>query len=128
MKTNAPDLPVPRQVFASRRVTLPTKTARRVLASEASSSDQPPKVVWSVSDPASRTAVVRVAEEGADLARVRQVTSVWQVPIPVPVMTDLALDVLEWVYIGVAEDQRGLTVTPARGIRLVAAGRQEGRS
>lgn len=112
---------VPRQVFASRRVTLPTRTARRVLTSEVSS-DRPPKVVWSVSDPASRTAVVRVAEDGADLARVRQVTKVWQVPIPVLVMADLELDVLEWVYIGVADDQRGLTVTPARGTRLVAAG------
>lgn len=110
---------VPRQVFASRRVTLPTKTARRVLVRDVPS-DLLPKVEWSVSDPATRTAVVRVAEDGADLGRVRQVTKVWQVPIPVSVMADLDLDVLEWVYIGVAAGQRGLTVIPARRAMLVA--------
>ncbi len=70
-------------------------------------------------NPTTRTALVTVARDGADAARVRQVTKVWQVPIPVPVMTDLDLDVLDWVYIGVAADQSGLTVTPARAARLV---------
>lgn len=73
-----------------------------------------------------RAALVRVASEGADPVRVRQVTKVWQVPIPVPVMSDLQLGVLEWVYIGVAADQKGLTVIPARGTQLVAASQTSG--
>lgn len=105
---------IARQVNRSRRISLPQDLGWAALGPKA-----PMEVMWTRARNDSRTVMLRpLAPQPVHRAAgwVRTVTSVWQVPLPADMMTQIGLDIDSWVYLTVGSDRRSLRVTPASSV------------